>query len=369
MPPLIAIATQCFGPDVGGIETLMTGLADELSRRGKVVEVFADHVRAHGTAELRRPYPIHRFGFWRPLRRAMKRHAIARAAQRAGVAGVFADSWKSVSAVPASVGPIAALAHGMEFPVDAAPLKSARINAALRRCTAIIASSRYAAELVEPFLHGVEAQIIVVNPPIAAQPAARPDALAQIDAIVAGRAPVLSTLARLDPRKGVDAVLCSLPALRARHPGLVYLVAGAGPDAERLRLLAARSGVADAVVFLGRVDDAVKAALLTRSDVFAMPTRRVGNSVEGFGIAYVEAGWYGAPSVAGDEGGARDAVADKETGLICHGDDDNDVCRALAQLLDDEALRKTYGDAAARAARRKFGWCDALPRYLAALGL
>jgi phosphatidyl-myo-inositol dimannoside synthase len=366
---LIAIATQCFGPDVGGIEILMTGLADQLSLNGHRIEVFADHVRAHGAAELARPYPIHRFGSLRPLRRLLKRRAIARTIENGDVSGLFADSWKSVAAAPMTATPIAVLAHGTEFPLEASPDKARRINAALKRARSIVASSHYTAGLVTKYMQGVGAEVFVVNPPLSPLPAPPPAALAELDAVIAGRRPVLSTLARLEPRKGLDSVLRALPALREKHPGLVYLVAGAGADLGRLRALAAELRVEDCVVFLGEVTDiGRKAALLSRSDIYAMPSRRTGNSVEGFGISYVEAAWYGVPSVAGDDGGASDAIIDEKTGLLCNGADDDAVQGALSRLLDNDAMRRSFGAAAAEIARAGHSWAAALPRYLAAIG-
>jgi phosphatidylinositol alpha-1,6-mannosyltransferase len=365
---LIAIATQCFSPDPGGIEVLMTGLADHLSESGLDIQVFADHVRSRGAAPFQRPYPVHRFGSIRPLRRLMKRRAIAKEASDSRITGIFADSWKSVAAIPGDVGPVAVLAHGTEYPLDPAPEKARRINQALRRAQSIIASSRYTAGLIAPFMDGVDATVTVINPPIPSPQVAQPDALAAIDALIAGRGPVLATLARLEPRKGVDAVLRALPALRARHPRLLYLVAGAGADLARLREIAARLQVDDGIVFLGQVSDPQKkAALLTRCDVYAMPSRRVGNSVEGFGIAYVEAAWHGAPAIAGDDGGAGDAVVDGVTGLLCDASDEK-VREALSRLLDDEDLRRRLGAAAADLARARFTWAAALPRYLQAIG-
>jgi phosphatidylinositol alpha-1,6-mannosyltransferase len=365
---LIAIVTQCFQPDVGGIETLMTGLADQIALSGRAVAVFADHVRTASATELERPYPIHRFGAIRPLRARFKRQAIARA-MASGIAGIFADSWKSIGALPAGAGPVAVLAHGTEFSLDAPAHKARRINQALKRARTIVASSRYTATLVNRFTAGVEAAVIVVNPPIDQLPRAEAPALARVDAILAGRGPVISTLARLEPRKGVDTVIRAVAELRPHYPGIVYLVAGAGGDLDRLRGLAAQCGCADAVVFVGQVSDPqTRGALLTRSDVHAMPSRRVGDSVEGYGIAYVEAGWYGAPSLAGRDGGALDAVGDGETGLVCDGADQRDVTRALARLLDDAPLRRRLGAAAQTHA---FGqtWHAGLPRYLAALGM
>jgi phosphatidylinositol alpha-1,6-mannosyltransferase len=366
---LIAIATQCFAPDLGGIEILMTGLADALAASGQAIEVFADHIRTAEAAELTRPYPIRRFGLWRPARRWLKQRAIAaRAAQP--FEGVFADSWKSVAAVPLGVGPIVTLAHGTEYPEAPKPQKVRRIAAALARAQAVVASSQYTAERVAPYVQGGSPKIVVVNPPLSTPPDASPAALAEIGAIIAGRRPIIATLARLEPRKGVDAVIAALPKLRARHPDLVYLVAGAGADLARLRALAVERGVADAVVFLGPVTDPQrKAALLTLSDVYAMPSRRVGDSVEGFGIAYAEAAWYGRPSLAGADGGASEIVKDGVTGLVCDGRNWEAVAQALLRLLDDDQARARMGAAGSAIVRANLSWAAALPRYLAALGL
>jgi phosphatidylinositol alpha-1,6-mannosyltransferase len=120
------------------------------------------------------------------------------------------------------------------------------------------------------------------------------------------------------------------------------------------------------VRFVGAVDGDIKAATFAAADVFAMPSRRIGNSVESFGIAYLEAGWYGAPSLAGNDGGAADAVSDGETGLICDGGNPDSVADALLQLLD-EARRKPLGAAARARAHGSAQWASTLPAYLAAL--
>ena len=362
---MIAIVTQCFGPDVGGIEALMTGLADHLAAAGWPIDVFADRLRTPGLSELRRPYPIRRFGSIRPLRSRNKLQAIAGAGT---FAGAFADSWKSVASAPPNLAPIVMLAHGTEFPADARPEKARRIRLALARSGRVIANSRFTAGLVRDYAQGAEMEIAVINPPIEALPEPEREALAAVDAIIAGRGPVISTLARLEPRKGVDSVISALAEVRGRHPEAVYLVAGEGADRARLEALAAQCGVAGSVAFLGVADARARAALLTRSDIYAMPSRRVGDSVEGYGLAYVEAAWYGAPALAGREGGAVDAVIDGETGLISDGADPADVAGKLMHLADDKALRQRLGANAASRARTQT-WDAALPKYLAALGL
>jgi phosphatidyl-myo-inositol dimannoside synthase len=362
---LIAIVTQCFQPDHGGIETLMTSLTDALDASGQTLLVFADRARVDETFE--RAYEIRRFGQARPLRRWLKRQAIALAAGEAKVEAIFADSWKSVEAIPPDVAPIAVLAHGMELPPDASPRKARRIAAAFARARVVIANSAYTAALARRFIDGAAPRILVIPPPIAIQNEPTEAALAAIDERIAGRGPVLATLARLEPRKGIDAVIRALPALRREWPNLVYLVAGEGGDGPRLRALAASLDVNDAALLLGRVNEAEKAALLARADLFVMPTRRVGDSVEGYGIAYIEAAWRGKASLAGRDGGAADAVIDGETGLLCDGATDDDVLAALMRLLRDDALRDRLGAAAMARARGELVWSAALPRYVSAI--
>ena len=365
----IALATQCFAPDFGGIEIMMTGLADAVAASGRAIEVFADHIRRRDAGELARPYPIRRFGSIRPLRRWMKRRALAERA-RFGFAGVLADSWKSVAAIPDGVGPIAVTVYGNEIPVDPDGPRARRVRKALSRARTVIAISQFTAEMTRRVVASAATNIVIVNPPLEPQEIAGPAALAAVNARIAGRAPVVSTLSRLEPRKGVDTVLAALPRLRERFPRLVYLVGGEGDDLPRLRGLAAELGVEAQVEFLGRLPDGqAKAALFERSDVFAMPVRRVGASVEGFGIVYAEAAWRGVPSLAGAEGGASDAVLDGKTGFVRRGDDAEAVQETLTTLLADDGLRARMGEAARRRAREEFAWTHALPRYLAALGL
>jgi phosphatidylinositol alpha-1,6-mannosyltransferase len=206
------------------------------------------------------------------------------------------------------------------------------------------------------------ARVEVIPPPIAPQPEPSAAARAAIRAL-AGPGPLIATVSRLEDRKGVDRVIAALPALAARHPGLAYLVGGEGSDRARLEKHVALAGMEGRVHFLGRLDEDMKAALLAEADLFAMPARREGASVEGFGIVYLEAAWHGCPALAGREGGAEDAVAEGETGLICDGAEPAAVAGGLAALLDDAPRRRAMGAAAAVRVRAGFLWDQVLPRW------
>jgi phosphatidyl-myo-inositol dimannoside synthase len=362
------VVTQCFYPDLGGIEGLMTALADNCSLAGRPVTVLADRVRKRPlNPEPDKPYTIIRFGGPRPWRRWRKQAYLNSLLQKreSQIAGIFADSWKSVEAIPPHLRiPISVLAHGMEYPSNASPAKRRRIGAAMARCSAVIANSAYTANLAAPYAGEDRDKLQIIHPPIAALPEPRPRDLDEIQSRISGRKPVIATVARLEARKGIDMVVRAMPGLLQRHPHCIYAIAGAGEDRGRLEELAASLGVRDATVFLGRVSEAMKAALLASADVFAMPVRREGRSVEGFGISYLEAGWFGVPALAGRDGGAAEAVLDGETGLVCDGASESEVTQNLLLLLSDEPLRKRLGAAAQRRVKHDLSWPITIGRYL-----
>ncbi|HKJ62869.1 MAG TPA: glycosyltransferase family 4 protein [Hyphomicrobiales bacterium] len=359
---MILILTQCFPPDIGGIENLMGGLADNLHRAGREVVVLADRIRNGKTAK-NFAYPVFRFDGPRPLRRWLKYRKTKAIAESSAIEAVFTDSWKSVSAVPDLDAPIIVLAHGTELPSEPRTHKIQRIKRALSRAATIVPNSVYTAGRLREYTDE-KARIEVIHPPIELPDKADTQNLSFLN--IADDAPVLLTLARLEPRKGIDKVIASMPELREVFPNIVYLIGGGGEDRTRLESLALNSGVMYSVRFLGPITSAdMKCALYERADLFVMPSRQIGNSIESFGISYIEAAWFGVPSVAGKDGGAGEAVQHGETGLVCDGSDQASVTHAIATLLKDDALRVKLGDAAARRVREELQWSQAIKRYLA----
>jgi len=360
---LFVLVTQNFAPDLGGMPIHMDGLAREFAKVGPV-EVFAHRIRGGGAELQGHPFAaLHRFGAPNPLRGWLKRRALRAPLARAELRGVICDSWKSAEILPPTNAPVLVLAMGMEIPPDPTPRRARRLRAAYAKASVVLPISRHTAAALAPHV-APGARVEIIPPPVAPQPDPSPAARAALRARV-GPGPLIATLCRLEPRKGVDRVIAALPALLPRHPGLALAVAGEGEDRARLEALARGAGVADRVHVLGRVDDAAKAALLAEAALFAMPARREGASVEGFGIVYLEAAWHGCPALAGREGGAADAVVEGETGLLCEGADQASVSAGLAALLDDPARRRAMGEAAAARVRAGFLFEQLAPRFLA----
>jgi phosphatidylinositol alpha-1,6-mannosyltransferase len=170
--------------------------------------------------------------------------------------------------------------------------------------------------------------------------------------------PVVVCVSRLVPRKGQDALIRALPAIRRRVPDAVLLVVGGGPYRSTLERLARATGVGDAVVFTGTLPSEELPAYYAAGDVYAMPcrTRRGGLDVEGLGIVYLEASASGLAVVAGDSGGAPEAVRHGETGFVVNGRDVAAVADRVATLLADRDLAQRMGAAGRAWVQAEWRW-------------
>lgn len=170
--------------------------------------------------------------------------------------------------------------------------------------------------------------------------------------------PVVVCVSRLVPRKGQDTLIRAMPQILRRVPDAVLLIVGGGPYEKELHRLAAETGVAGSVRFTGAVPWSELPAHYGAGDVFAMPcrTRRGGLDVEGLGIVYLEASATGLPVVAGDSGGAPDAVLDGETGWVVRGESAEDTADRVSTLLLDPELRARMGERGRAWVEEKWRW-------------
>ncbi|MFI5484598.1 glycosyltransferase family 4 protein [Micromonospora echinaurantiaca] len=170
--------------------------------------------------------------------------------------------------------------------------------------------------------------------------------------------PVVVCVSRLVPRKGQDMLIRAMPEIRRRVPDAALLVVGGGPYRATLQKLARQTGVERDVVFTGSVPTAELPAHYAAGDVYAMPcrTRNRGLDVEGLGIVYLEASATGLPVVAGDSGGAPDAVREGETGYVVRGRDVAQLADRVARLLADRDLARQLGAAGRAWVEREWRW-------------
>ncbi|TDD79583.1 glycosyltransferase family 4 protein [Actinomadura rubrisoli] len=182
--------------------------------------------------------------------------------------------------------------------------------------------------------------------------------------------PVVVCVSRLVPRKGQDALIHAWPRVLRAVPDAALLLVGGGPYRADLERLAASLGVGRSVVLTGSVPWEELPAHYDAGDVFAMPcrTRRRGLDVEGLGIVYLEASATGLPVVAGDSGGAPDAVLPGETGTVVPGRSVARVADALTGLLTDPGRARKMGEAGRGWVEREWRWALQAARLGALLG-
>ncbi len=197
---------------------------------------------------------------------------------------------------------------------------------------------------------GVRSSRIAVVP-LAVRPPAAPAmsrAVARARLGISDSAFVVSSVCRLRSGKNIPRLVEMVAALNdedaARDAHLV--VGGTGEDLERVRTLAA-DRLSERGHILGYVDDL--SVVYAASDVFALPSE-----VEGFGLVFVEAAWFGVPSVAFDSGGVRYAIAHEQTGLLAPARDWASFQQALARMADSPQLCHDLGRQALERARSEF---------------
>ena len=170
---------------------------------------------------------------------------------------------------------------------------------------------------------------------------------------------VLLTVARVAERKGHDLVIRSLPGILQECPDTLYLIVGKGPDRERLEKLAQELGIDKSVKFCGFVPDEVLPDYYRMCDIYVMPNREVfdsTDSIEGFGISFVEGSACGKPVIGGKSGGAVEAVADGFSGFLVDPDSTEDFTEKTLKLLQDDELRTKIGRQGRKRAENEMDW-------------
>lgn len=166
---------------------------------------------------------------------------------------------------------------------------------------------------------------------------------------------VILSVGRLMRRKGFDRVIENLPVLLGEDLDIYYLICGRGPMEPELRALVSRLGVEKRVLFAGYVPDNQLASYYAACDLFAMPTffDAKAKSIEGFGIVYLEAGYFAKPVIASRIGGVLDAVHHEESGLLVDPNSATEVTHSLLRLCKDQQLRERLGRRGQELADRK----------------
>ncbi|MCM0081378.1 glycosyltransferase family 4 protein [Geomonas sp. Red32] len=156
-----------------------------------------------------------------------------------------------------------------------------------------------------------------------------------------GDVPVIAVVGRLRWEKGQGVAIAALAEVAREYPTATLLMIGEGPDREALERQAQELGVANRIVWRGRLDSGQLFRLLGGVDLLVVPSL-----FEGFGLAAAEGMAAGLPVVASGVDGLAEVVEDGETGLLVPPNDSRALAGAIASLLADPARRLQMGERA-----------------------
>ncbi|WP_320067128.1 glycosyltransferase family 4 protein [Micromonospora sp. RTGN7] len=356
------LITNDFPPRPGGIQSFVHNLAVR-QPAGSVV-VYASSWRGAEKFDAEQPFEVVRERTRVLLPTPLIARRAARLARERGCDTVWFGAAAPLGLLAAGlrrragVRRVVALTHGHEVGWAALPAARSALRRIGRGTDVVTYLGEYTRVRLERALHGVTelhrlapgVDVDTYHPSVDGEPVRARLGLAD--------RPVVVCVSRLVPRKGQDMLIRALPEIRRRVPDAALLVVGGGPYRATLEKLARQAGVERDVVFTGSVPSADLPAHYAAGDVYAMPcrTRNRGLDVEGLGIVYLEASATGLPVVAGDSGGAPDAVRAGETGYVVSGRDVAQLADRVATLLADRDLARQLGAAGRAWVEREWRW-------------
>lgn len=168
---------------------------------------------------------------------------------------------------------------------------------------------------------------------------------------------ILLTVARLVRRKGQDMVIKSLAKVKESIPNVVYLVVGRGKESQRLKTMVEERNLSEQVLFFDDIENKELPFFYHLADAFIMPSRRLDDGdIEGFGLVYLEANLYHKPAIAGNAGGAPEAVIHNQTGLVVDPEDESSIAAAVIELLSDKEKSRWFGQKGKDRVEQQFCW-------------
>ena len=327
------IATRAFPPELGGMQSLMWGLTKQISKNF-MVKVFADYQENHKDFDSKVNFSIERVGGIKFLRKIRKAQLINEFLKESKVQGIIADHWKSLELIKSEKKKFC-LIHGKEINHPKGSSLNNRVTKVLNSVEKVIANSNYTKNLAISL--GVEqSKIIVINPGVEPAKELNEKSLEKVESLLKIKTPRLITVSRLDKRKNHEKIIMALRNLKQKYPDIVYLCIGYGDEEENIKQLVKELNLTSQVMFFKDISDDLKNALIAKSNIFVMPSVIHKTSVEGFGISYIEAAQYGLPSLGGKDGGAEDAIEHNKTGLICDGNNLDEIYSSLDLMINEK---------------------------------
>jgi len=353
------IVTRSFPPEVGGMQNLMWGLTNSLSKYF-MIKVFADYHNQHESYDKEVSFSVERVGGIKFLRKYRKAHLVNEFIKNnKNIEGIIADHWKSLELIKTDKKKIC-LIHSKEINHDKGSFSNKRILKVLNNVDHVVSNSKYTKDLAIGC--GVNSnKIKIINPGIYPTKEIDKKVLNEAENFLKNKNPRLITVSRLDKRKNHEKIIMALRNLKQIYPNIIYTCVGYGEEENNIKSLVKELNLEDQFLFLKDISQDMKNALVSKSNLFVMPSIIYKKSVEGFGIAFAEAGQYGIPSIGGIDGGASDAIVDGKSGKICDGNNLDEIYSNINELLNNNSYLE-FGKYA-KSYVKKFEWKNIIEQY------
>ena len=340
----------------------MSDIARHLSQFNSV-KVFAEYHKHSIEFDNNQKYEIERVKGFKFIRKFRKANQIEQLYHKnKNITAIISDHWKSIEKLSKNLCnevPTLCLIHGKEINHQIkSPLNIRMINS-LKKSKYIISNSNFTKKLA--ISKGLpEQKIITINPGIDLNDDDL-DERAAIN-IFDTNGPKIITVCRLEKRKGLEQTILALKNFQSKYKNFKFVIVGDGVEKLNLENQVRELNLNKNVIFLNDVSLKLKNSLIKVADFFIMPSIKVGKSVEGFGISFLESAKYGTPSIGGVAGGASDIIKHNETGILCDGEKHEEIYHSLIKMMEDNNY-KIFGENSKKISKN-FSWDIQIKKYL-----
>ena len=363
----IAMITQDFPPEIGGIQTYAFELAKRLGSYYQNFEVLAPHKPGAAQLDKEQPFYTKRLKISNNMLPIRAMVGVPRWIDHKNWDAIFHTQWQTL---PSSLlarrkgwkGNIWVAAHARELlfnPYGSIPLMSGAFQAYRRRVLKAVDHffpvSTYTAGLLGRL--GVEeSRMSVVHNGTSTERFYPANASGLKKSLHLQDKKLIFSLSRLVPRKGIDTVIEAMKDIARHHPEAHYLILGEGPDRSRLKQLVNRYQLNGHISFMGHVPDRELNSYYNLADLFVMPSRANGYEVEGFGLVFLEANACGKPVIGSRTGGIPDAIVDGQTGYLVPESSPDVLAKYVCELFDDPEKMRRMGQNGLKHVKESATW-------------
>lgn len=174
----------------------------------------------------------------------------------------------------------------------------------------------------------------------------------------------LVTVGTVWPRKGHHNVFKALPKLLKEYPELKYNIVGRHADLSLVKTYFDDEAFSNIVKITGQVSDKVKIEILNKSDIFILLSEtQTSGDFEGFGIAVIEANYFGLPAIGSKSSGLEDSINNGVSGMLVDPKDPDEILNAV------KIISENYSEFSknAREWALQHHWSGIVKRYITAI--